>query len=141
MLQLEELKNSVDSKMKRTLELANEKGAGTWLTALPLKSLGYVLNKQEFRDAIRLRYGWRIPNTPFHCGCGKKNSVDHTLNCTLGGYVSMRHNNLRDFEASLLSEVCKDVKIEPDLLPIGNTPMQSANRALKARLDVSAVGV
>ena len=53
----------------------------------------------------------------------------------------MRHDNIRNFEASLLREVCKDVKIEPMLLPIGDAEIQSTNRADKARLDVSAVGV
>ena len=53
----------------------------------------------------------------------------------------MRHNNVRDFEAHLLREICKDVKIEPELLPLGNTETQSSNTSKKARLDVSAVGV
>ena len=53
----------------------------------------------------------------------------------------MRHNNIRDFEATLLKEVCKDVKVEPVLLPIGNSENQSRNHAEKARLDVSAVGI
>ena len=70
-----------------------------------------------------------------------KNSVDHTLNCMLGGYVTMRHNNIRDLEANLLKEVCKDVKVEPELLPLGNENTQSSNVANKARLDVSAVGL
>ena len=48
----------VDHKLKRSLELAGEKGAGAWLSALPLQSLGYDLNKQEFRDGICLRYSW-----------------------------------------------------------------------------------
>ena len=139
--QLQLVKNSVDEKLRRSIELACEKGAGAWLTALPLKTMGYTLNKQEFRDAICLRYGWKIPNTPSYCGCNAKNSVDHTLNCKLGGYVSMRHNNIRDFEANLLKEVCKDVKVEPELLPIGNSENQSRNHAEKARLDVSAVGI
>ena len=112
---LEEIKAVADEKLKRSLELAAEKGAGAWLSALPLQSMGYVLNKQEFRDGLCLRYGWRIPNTPSYCGCGTKNSVDHTLNCKLGGYVTMRHNNIRDLEAALLKEVCKDVKVEPCL--------------------------
>ena len=54
----------------------------------------------------------------------------------------MRHNNnLRDFEATLLREVCKDVKVEPELLPIGSSSTRSTNLAEKARLDVSAIGV
>ena len=40
----------VDQKQKKILETAREKGSYSWLTALPLKSAGYVLNKTEFRD-------------------------------------------------------------------------------------------
>ena len=141
MEQLEEIKQVVDLKLCRSIDLACEKGAGAWLSALPLQSLSYTLNKQEFRDAICLRYGWRIPNTPAYCACGSKNSVDHTLNCKRGGYVNMRHNNIRDFEATLLKEVCRDVKIEPMLLPVGNSESRSSNQAERARLDVSAVGI
>jgi hypothetical protein len=140
--ELQEIKSLiVDEKLKRCLELASEKGAGSWLTALPLQQMGYLLNKQEFRDGICLRYGWRIPNTPSFCRCKSKNTLDHTLNCKLGGYVNMRHNNIRDFEAKLLQEVCKDVKVEPMLMPIGTTGTESANDAERARLDISAVGV
>ena len=53
----------------------------------------------------------------------------------------MRHNRIRDLEAELLREVCKDVKIEPELLPIGNIELRGSNNAEKARLDVSAVGL
>ena len=75
-----EIKLLVNEKLKRSLDFATEKGSGAWLTALPIQSLGFVLNKSEFR--------WKIPNTPFHCRCGEKNDVDHTLNCKLGGYVN-----------------------------------------------------
>jgi hypothetical protein len=44
----------VDERMARALQLAQEKGSGAWLTALPLASMGYVLNKQEFRDSFVL---------------------------------------------------------------------------------------
>ena len=53
----------------------------------------------------------------------------------------MRHNNIRNFEASLLTDICKDIKIEPELLPIGDSSTESSNSAEKARLDVSAIGV
>ena len=138
---LEEVKIAADDKLRRSIELACEKSAGAWLSALPLQAMGFVLNRQEFRDGICLRYGWKIPNTPTYCGCGQRNTVDHTLSCMLGGYVTMRHNSIRDLEANMLREVCKDVKVEPELLPIGDSETQSSNRADKARLDVSAVGV
>ena len=139
--ELEEIKLQMNEDMKRSMELAREKGSGAWLSALPIQSLGYILNKQEFRDSLCLRYGWKIPNTPNYCSCGEKNSVDHTLNCKSGGYVIMRHNGVRDLEAELLREVCKDVKVEPELLPIGNIELRGANTAEKASLDVSAVGL
>ena len=88
-------------------------------------------NKQEFRDAVSLRYGWRIANTPQFCGRGKENSIDHTLICAKGGYISIRHNALRDFNTELQSEVCKDITIEPSLLPLDSEEISgtSANRA------------
>ena len=136
----EELMQRVSGKEKRIMELAKEKGAGAWLNATPMKALGYVLNKQEFRDSVCLRYGWRIPDTPAYCQCGKKNSIDHTLSCPNGGYTIMRHNGIRDLEGELMKEVCRDVKIEPELLPVGEQNM-AGNNSDKARLDVSGVGV
>ena len=53
----------------------------------------------------------------------------------------MRHNNIRDFEANLLSKVCNDMEIEPPLQPI--TTEKLPNSALKgdeARPDVRARG-
>ena len=85
--------------MKRILKLSHEKGAGSWLNTSPVKSLGFSLNKQEFRDGICLQYGWRVPQTPSHCLCGKKNDTEHALSCKKGGYVIMRHNRIRDLEA------------------------------------------
>ena len=127
--------------MKRILQLSQEKGAGSWLTVIPTKSHGFTLNKREFRDSICLRYGWRVPNTPSYCQCGEKNDVDHTLSCPKGGYVMMRHNRIRDLEAELMREVCSDVKIEPQLIPIANRNLVSGNTKDGARVDVSGNGV
>ena len=110
------------------------------MSASPIKSLGFVLNKQEFRDSICMRYGWNIPDTPAYCQCGKKNDLDHTLICSKGGYVNMRHNGIRDLEGELMKEVCRDVKIEPHLQPIGERELSGITED-KARLDVSGVGV
>ena len=88
-----------------------------------------------------VRYGWRIPNTPSHCQCGEKNSVDYALMCKKGGYVILRHNRLRDLEAELMKEVCTDVRTEPTLLPIANRSNVSGNTTDQGRPDVSGVGV
>ena len=31
--------------------------------------------------------------------------VDHAMNCSSGGFLTIRHNELRDFTATVLSEV------------------------------------
>jgi len=129
-----------DPNLKRSLQFIKEKGSGCWLTALPLKRFGYSLNKIEFRDALYLRYGWEIPNTPFHCACGERNNVNHTLICKKGGYVSMRHNNIRDLNAELQREVCRDVVTEPALIPLDNEEIVGTN-ADRAAPDVSSRGL
>ena len=140
MEEMEEISAALDERSRRLLKCAQEKGSSSWLSSLLIQRLGYAINKQEFRDAICLRYGWTIPDTPAFCGCGRKNSLDHILTCKKGGYVSMRHNALRDAEAKLMQEVCADVRIEPELIPT-NEELIVGNTAPKARLDVSARGL
>ena len=103
------------------VQLASEKGASSWLTALPVKEFGYLLNKQQFSDAICLRYNLKLKDCPKVCACGSDFSVNHALICKKGGYVSMRHNWLRDELAKMMRTVnCKDVQTEPGLLPVNN---------------------
>ena len=111
------LKNHLPKDQQRAFEQATHKGASSWLSALPLKALGYCLNKAEFRDSICLRYNWKIKDVHNFCACGAKNDIDHVMTCKKGGYVSFRHNALRDTKAELLKEVCRDVRTEPLLLP------------------------
>ena len=137
--EFESIQETIDDKSRRLLQAAQEKGASAWLSALPIKRLGYVLNKQEFRDAVALRYGWKISDMPRHCGCSKPNSIDHVMTCKRGGYVSMRHNALRNTEAAIMREVCKDVAIEPGLIP--TVAEMTRNAEDGARLDIAARGV
>ena len=46
----------------------------------------------------------------------------------------MRHNEIRDFTASLLDEVCGDVQIEPTLIPLSGEAQlgKSANTSSEA---------
>ena len=112
----------------------SQKGASLWLTTLPVENLGFLMNSQEFQDALCLRYNIPIKNMSAFCACGKANSVDHALCCMKGGYTVMRHNNVRDTEAALLREVCKDVTIEPPLIP-------SKELGDRSSLDVGARGL
>ena len=127
--------------LKRTLDLSSEKGSSVWLTVAPLYELGFNLNKREFRDAIQLRYDWPIEDIPTRCVCGDIFSVDHSMVCKKGGFIIQRHNELRDLEADLLSMVCKDVEIEPQLQDVTGEQLSSgSNLAKEARLDIHARG-
>ena len=53
---VDHIKNTVPKKVSRSLDLAGEKAASIWLSAGPMKEMGFNQNKREFRDAIKLRY-------------------------------------------------------------------------------------
>lgn len=134
--------SELSEEKKRQLLLLREKGTSAWLTALPLIEHSFVLNKQEFHDGIALRYGLSLQNCPRICVCGTDNTNDHMLICKRGGFVSLRHNTIRDTTAEILRDVCKDVNVEPRLIPMsGETLPTSANTSQEARLDISARGV
>ncbi len=130
------------SSLQRAVESSKECGASSWLTALPISEHGFDLHKGAFRDALCLRYGWQPPLLPAHCVCGKQFSVDHALSCPCGGFTSIRHNEIRNITAHLMSEVCHNVGIEPLLQPLSGESLKdrSANREDGARLDVMSQG-
>ena len=114
--------------------------ASSWLSTLPIEDHGFALHKGAFRDALCFRYGWRPPLLPSQCVCGAKFTIEHSLNCPRGGFPSIRHNEIRDITADLLSEVCHNVGIEPSLQSISGEHLfyRTANREDGARLDVVA---
>ena len=129
-------------QLKRQVDLAKEHGASSWLSVLPLSDQGFHLNKGEFIDALCLRYGWTISNIPRHCNCGNNFSTDHAMICHMGRFPTLRHNEIRDMTASLLTEVCSNVATEPCLQPLSgeNLRLASANVNDGARLDVRTRG-
>ena len=111
----EQIKGEISATLQRAMELGTEKGASTRLTALPLQEQGFTLNKQEFQDALCLRYGWQLKNLPSHCVCGSVFSTDHAMTCSHGGLTITRHNDICDITANWLSEVCRNVENPPYL--------------------------
>ena len=130
------------TELQRARELACLRGASSWLTALPLDEHGFSLHKGDFRDAVCLRYGWPLSHLPTECICGASFTVDHAFTCPHGGYPTLRHNEIRDITAQLMSEVCPNVATEPTLQPVTNERFfhRSANTETGARLDVRAQG-
>ena len=137
-----ELKTRLPQHLQRAAELASEKGAYSWVTALPFAAHGFALHKSAFRDALCLRYNWTPADLPRVCVCGAVFTTDHALSCPTGGVTIIRHNEVRDLTASLLTEVCHDVCIEPRLQPLSGETLSTRNATTEdnARLDVAASG-
>ena len=50
------LKAKLPADLQRAMDLAQERGASSWLTSLPIEEFGFTLHKSAFRDAMALRY-------------------------------------------------------------------------------------
>ena len=103
------LRSQLSHSLQTALDLATVRGASAWLSALPLLEYDFTLHKAAFHDAIALRYGWPLRQIPSHCACGAAFSVDYVLSCPKGGLSTL-----------LLTEVCHQVQVEPELQPVSN---------------------
>ena len=140
---IESIDVSLNPELLRLTQQARDKGASSWLNAIPLKDQGLTLNKQKFRDFLRLRYNLPLQDLPSTRACGEPFDVSHGLSCKKGGgAVAQRHDGVRNLLNFLLSKVCKNVQVEPHLQPLDNEVMnlRSATTSSDARLDVKAGG-
>ena len=139
---IESIDASLNPELLRLTQQARDKGASSWLSAIPLKDQGLTLNKQEFRDSLRLRYNLPLQDLPSTCACRELFNVSHALSCKKAGFVARRHDGVRNLLTSLLSKKCKNVQVEPHLQPLDNEVMnlKSTTTSSDARLDVKAGG-
>jgi len=74
--------------------------------------------------------------------CGSDFSTSHAFSFPHSAFSTIRHNNICDFTASLLSEVWYDVKIEIYLQPLSgeNLRYRTAVCDDDSRLDIRAAG-
>ena len=99
----------------------------------------FVLNKKEFRDAMNPRYGKDLKGLPSKCPRGQSFNMAHTLNSKTGGFVTIRHNRVKYFEAQLPTEICNDAEIEPPLQPLEGEIINGLS-GVNAKPDVRARG-
>ena len=112
------------------------------MTTIPLSEEGYDLTKQLFWDLIRVSYDWTLTRLPSSCECDIKFDIQHVLSCKKGSFVSLRHNHIRNITSILLKEVCKDVRVEPQLQQLTGEYFQLSTAAgNEVRLDDSARGL
>jgi len=102
--------------------------------------IAFALHKGAFHDSLALRYGWTPERLPSKCICGTSFFIKHALSCAKGGFPSIRHNEVRDLTATLLTEVCNDVCIEPELQPVTDEELTGSTAISQAGacLDIAA---
>ena len=69
-------------------------------------------------------------------------TVSHAFSCPNGAFSVLRHNDVRDLIAKLMSEVCYNVQVEPHLQPLSGKSLhyKSAVHEADARVDIRAAG-
>ena len=93
----DDIYKQLTTSLKKCVDIASEKGGDQPISPTPF------------------HYGWRKAHLPTNCVCGKPFTVEHALSCSYGGFPTIRHNELRNVTASLLSQVCSNVQVEPQL--------------------------
>ena len=101
---------------------------------MPLREYGFDLHKGAFRDAIALRYGRTPADLPTSCVCGSRFSVEHALSCPRGAFPIIRHNEIRDLTASVLTG-----RAQPSAHHTRDN-VCSYNTSEEARLDIAMNG-
>ena len=86
--------SSIPNTLQKAVELAQETGASTWLTALPIAKHGFVLHKGV---------------------CARNFTPEHPLSCHYGGLPTIHHDEVRNIKAHLMNYVCHNVGLEPIL--------------------------
>ena len=79
-----QLREVMSVQEKRLNDANRETGSNNWITTLPVKEFSYNLNKEEFWDALRIRYGWNLPRLPSDCAWGNKFDLSHAFSCKKG---------------------------------------------------------
>ena len=121
------LRERLPMQMQRVMDCNSEKGHQTGLLYCPWMSWDSAYTRVH--SVILCAY----------CVCGKRQTVEHALSCSHGGFPALRHNVIT---GRCISEVCHNVAIEPELQPLTGEKLQlrTANSEEGAWLDVSAQG-
>ena len=107
---------------------ARDKGARSLLTSLPLREQGLLaLNKQEFRDSLRMGHNLPLEDLPISCTRGS--AFQSIMLCTLVKkavwFVPQKHVGIQHLLTNLLGKACNKVEAEPHLIPFDNEHQES----------------
>ena len=100
---MESIESTLSPDLLRLVNQSRDKGASSWLNAMPLSDQRFALNKQEFRDSLHLRYNLHLVDLPSLCVCGDKFTEGHVLSCKKGGFVAQRHDGVRNLLTAFIN--------------------------------------
>ena len=126
---MQSIDSTLPTDLLRSVNQLRDKCASSWLTAVLLIDHGLVLNKQEFRNSLRLRYNMPLSDLPNKCLCGEKYTICHALSCKKGGFVAQRHDGVRNLLTSVIDKVCTNATLK-----------SNHNYSLSTGLDIKAGG-
>eukprot|EP00957_Ditylum_brightwellii_P196384 14962608-Ditylum_brightwellii.AAC.1 len=90
-----------------------------WLTVVPCPANNSVLNKEEFRDQVLMMYLITPNCLPTVCACGKHHTLNHALQCKIGGLIGRQHDEARDNLGCVAAQaispyaVCNNPRAQP----------------------------
>ena len=89
-----------------------------------------------------LRFYWTPSASPISCPCGHDFTIDHCISCPKGGFTSLRHNDVSDLTAMMMSEVWSNVLTKPNLQPLYGKAVRfwTANFDSNARFEIAVNG-
>lgn len=91
--------------------------------------------KMAFRDDSQ--YGWPPPLLPSHCVCGNHCTVEHG-NELSKWFPSIRHREIRDLTAKILTETCHTTETPLQSLNDEQLSHKTANSENGTRLHIAA---
>ena len=86
--------------LQRCVDLVRESRSSLWLTVLPIEEHGFQVTSGMLCFYVMV---WYSLNTTKACHCGTSFSVDHAMVCPYGGFPIIRHNEVHDLTATLLT--------------------------------------
>ena len=108
------LENAQSPLERSRLQAVSAPGAGAWLNAVPIPSLGLKLDNESLRISVALRLGSTL-NVPYSCVCGAavEDSANHGLDCPSAAGKHARHSAVNDIIHRALSAAGVPSLLEP----------------------------
>ena len=114
-VKLKALIKETSSPVSRSRLLAvSAPGAGVWLNAVPIPSLGLKLDNESLRISVALRLGAKL-NLPYNCVCGAPvdDSATHGLDCRKAIGKHSRHSEINETIQRALNAAGVPSRLEP----------------------------